>query len=375
MALRIASRFVLASSLATVDTTLYSDPNLLANPYDDWLANFIDSLGAANKKQVASECFSFFAAEGFIPRYLVKNHKADPNHQISYRTPLHFAGMKGNSDVIIPIVNVGGKIDAKDDMGCTPLFYALLSRKTTCAEEMIRCGATADQACPADWSFTRNKVIHFADQDSFWKSPLCLEQLPLSQLADSEAHFWKSYCLYTLIISKGPVNVDAVKKLLQEGASVSVLIGAATTLHVAASLRSPKILELLLGKNRDSGKNDDASVDIKDAFGWTPLMYAIQSGNKAAVEFLDQRHARFDFESAEGTPLDLTERCNIDTFDLQCSKDPSKILPADPRAEFKDTDTEAQVVEQKQNDLWPQQPQIIIIIRVRGELTSNLDNG
>ena len=111
-----------------------------------------------------------------------------------------------------------------------------------------------------------------------------------------------------------------MKKLLQEGASVSVLIGAATTLHVAASLRSPKILELLLGKNRDSGKNDDASVDIKDAFGWTPLMYAIQSGNKAAVEFLDQRHARFDFESAEGTPLDLTERCNIDTFDLQCKR-------------------------------------------------------
>ena len=95
-----------------------------------------------------------------------------------------------------------------------------------------------------------------------------------------------------------------MKKLLESGASATMMIGVTTALHEAATLFKPIILELIL--NLDKG----AFVDELDAFGWTPLMHALVCESRSAVKVLSDGHASWLIESSEGTAREIAVRCD-----------------------------------------------------------------
>ena len=81
-------------------------------------------------------------------------------------------------------------------------------------------------------------------------------------------------------------------------------MGVTTALHEAAALDNPTMLKLLLDHD------ESAAVNELDAFGWTPLMRALECGSRNVLEVLTDADADWSLESCEGTPADIARQNN-----------------------------------------------------------------
>ena len=81
-------------------------------------------------------------------------------------------------------------------------------------------------------------------------------------------------------------------------------MGVTTALHEAAALDNPTMLKLLLDHD------ESVAVNELDAFGWTPLMRALECGSRNVLGVLTDADADWSLESCEGTPADIARENN-----------------------------------------------------------------
>ncbi len=194
----------------------------------------------------------------------------------SSRTPLHLAAKEGHALCVSELLQVGVDHNARDDYGETPLMLAAQKDKVDTFEELVAAGAGLDarderglnvldhaarhRSMGVVRSILRHGVDITATNDNGWTA--------LHHAASCRFH-WED-------------NSGTVRILLKAGADIEAKTtrGSITPLDLAVSTRETScntILALLEG---------GAAVNVRRAFGQTPLHGACNCSHADAVELL-----------------------------------------------------------------------------------------
>ena len=207
----------------------------------------------------------------------------DVNQIINYTfgiTALHFAIANNNLNLVQLLIDAGADINAEDNNGETPLFYAC--DNLTIVQLLIDAGADIHKTTEDNINvlhlalFRRNLelikllVNSGADVNSPYYSTK--EFSPLFSILEYDFYFeYKNYD-NDLEIIKILVNAGAKLDLVNKEHNWSALIAA------ARYGRDVEILEFLL--------KSGANPQVKDKNGWRALDYAIVRGDNKNVELL-----------------------------------------------------------------------------------------
>ena len=185
---------------------------------------------------------------------------------------IYDAAIGGNIEAVEKHLAAGGDVNAKNDVGATPLLNATSKGHNEIAELLIDKGADVNA------------------KDAWGKTPLDIAIL--NDHADTAA------IIRTHIISIHDAarsgNIVAVKDHLYVGTDLNTPDGRGLTpLHVAAWRGQRKIAELLIAKS--------ANVNAKDVDGETPLDRAIKYKKNEIADLLLQHGGKTGEElKAEG---------------------------------------------------------------------------
>ncbi|CAL1689721.1 unnamed protein product [Lasius platythorax] len=214
---------------------------------------------------------------------LTNGSRVNSKKEKPFNTPLHFAVINGDIEIVNMLLCRGANIDAKNQYDRTPFHNAVESKNIEIIELLLNRGA----------------YVNARDSNSI--TPL---HLAVEKGSDEE--------IIKLLLSRG-ANVDAngylkiVENLLKHGAHVNSAYTYTcwkgyTPLHLAVENGSEEIIKLLLSKG--------ANVDAKGENGITSLHIAAERGCLQIVEHLLKHGAHvnstYTSTSREGyTPLHL----------------------------------------------------------------------
>jgi ankyrin repeat protein len=168
------------------------------------------------------------------------------------RTPLFFASMRGHREIAQLLIANGADVNARDAYGDPPLYHATLAGHREIVENLVHHGAEI------------NEIME--------------EGTPLS-----------------LAIYRGHIGVAEL--LIKMGADVNLKMkNGETVLHHAAEMGDRAIIEVLVKAG--------AEVNARTAYDVTPLHIAAVYGHREAVDGLIESGAEINVQSAfAGTPL------------------------------------------------------------------------
>ncbi|WP_341821498.1 ankyrin repeat domain-containing protein [Wolbachia endosymbiont (group A) of Myopa testacea] len=182
------------------------------------------------------------------------------------------AAKKGDINEVRRLISEGVDVNAKDNIGWTPLRWAVKNNHSTTAEVLLDNGAD---------------LITF---DSV-----------------QERYVWRKYqeietehCKNSLHLAARLGNLEAVEDLLGKGADVNAQNDIGNTpLHFAAENGHKEVVDALLGK-------DGINVNAQDKYNNTPLHLAAQMGYAEIVKDLLDKGANVNAKDKSGwTPLHL----------------------------------------------------------------------
>lgn len=199
-----------------------------------------------------------------IIKMLVEDGKAQINEKSSYGvTPIISASAAGNSEVIVYLVDNGAEVTVKDDMGKTPLLYAIRFDQPQAIESLVKGdNAAIDLPDP-----TGNAPIIYAAQDDL---------------------------------------LNNVKVLLKYGANPNYRNPSSglSALAAAAAEGHTQIIRALV-------KTGGADINLPDQAGRTPLFYAIEQNQLGSLRTLLTLGADVNAQDVLGaTPLMLAAAKN-----------------------------------------------------------------
>ena len=259
---------------------------------------------------------------------------------------IHVAAFLGNIDDIKNFVETGTSIDISDDRGLTPLHYAVMEGQYDIVKFLIAKGADVNvkdiwpfgtplhcavenghkeivellAAAGADVNATKGRPagdapLHSAVKGGHSDIIVILAshgadlnvkdnsgQTPLDIAIDQ-----KRKDIIELLLAKGAEvpsihtaartgNVENVKAFLEKGTNINEKDNSGLTpLHIAVSDDSKKVVEFLLAEGAD--------VNAKDKWGYTPLYYAIWNENKDLATLLIGKGAEVNVEPEKDYPL------------------------------------------------------------------------
>ena len=231
--------------------------------------------------------------------------------------PLHYAVWNKDVNTVKLLVDHGAKFDVKDQDGSTAFRAAALQGARELLQVFITKGADASTlplaACMGDLGRMKALVEQGADvnaKDEFGWTPLywaastgqtAAAEFLVAQGADVQAKTKDEATPLHQAASAGEVRL--VELLISKGAGVNVQDTQGNTpLHRAVGSGHKALVELLISKG--------AGVNVQDKGGITPLHRAVGgSGHKALVEFLIARGADANIRDNQGrTALNLAEQ-------------------------------------------------------------------
>lgn len=152
-------------------------------------------------------------------------------------TPMHMAAAKGHLEVLNWLLNLGYDMNARIYDGSTPLHWAVYEEQLEAVKELVSRGASLNE-----------------------RGILGMTPLHMAVVTN---------------------NYDIVRELVTHGANVDARdSNERTAMHL---LRDAKIASLLL--------EHDASPNMRDIDGETPLAWATEKGNKPIMELLKAKGA------------------------------------------------------------------------------------
>ncbi|KAK9447222.1 uncharacterized protein V1518DRAFT_100945 [Limtongia smithiae] len=240
------------------------------------------------------------------------------------RTPLHYACIHGQDEMIKPLLGAGAPIDAQDQDNFTPLLFAISQNHAKCVELLIECGARVDPAGESDYI-----PLSMACQKGLYSITELLLKSHAAIIADAEG-------LYPQHLIAQAGHFKLIPLLKEYGADINTIdkLNGWIALFYAASEGHYETVKALLAAGADL-----SFVDNKDL---PPLYYAAWEGHLDCMQLLLAAGARggplalpgFEALSASSlrvpAPVVDTDAMDFDMTDVDAIPDlslPPPILP------------------------------------------------
>jgi len=231
-------------------------------------------------------------------------------------TPLHYAAMGGNADLINDFIDKGAKLELKSVGGETPLLLAASLDRRNAVDALLKRGAalearddyqrTALILCARERGQAAtgrvlieagadvNAVDKFGDSAldlAAWRGKREFVDLLLQKGARTPigGERWREGL--SLAASQGLTNL--FRRLTEGGQDLKAMAASDKSLLAAAAAGgSAEIVGVLLDKGFDPAR--------PDRFGWTPLHYAARDGRTDAARILVEKGAPLDARTVMG---------------------------------------------------------------------------
>jgi ankyrin repeat protein len=239
-------------------------------------------------------------------------------------TPLHYAALGGNAELVDYLIDKGAKIDLKSAQLKTPLHLAAINDRKDAVAALLKRGAaletrddylrTALILCARErGQVATGRVLIEAGADvnavdkfgssaldlAAWRGKSEFVDLLLEKGArvPTSGEKWREGL--SLAASQGLTNL--FRRLTEGGQDLKAADASGESLlHAAAAGGSAEIIGILLGKGFDPAR--------ADRFGWTPLHYAARDGRTDAARILVEKAAPLDVRTIMGqTPYNVAE--------------------------------------------------------------------
>ena len=236
-------------------------------------------------------------------------------------SPIHYAAYKGNARIVDYLLNNGGNPNIRGRHQSTPLHSAAWGRNIQVLELLLEDGAEVD--AKTDEGETPGMTAALRGEKEMLEILFALS-------ADPHAKDIHGTNFIDLAAAGGH---EAIVNLLEE-----IGVDNQNPLHVAAGLGDIKQIKKLL--------NNGYSINVKDAFGATPLLVAMVSGKEDIVEFLLSQNANPHISAKDGYNLmhgaafsgkrSLVQKALSYNLDVNSRYGPDGITPVDVAEETGD---------------------------------------
>ena len=298
-------------------------PPLLSASYDGNLSivKMLVEAGASVRAtdEYIDTCLTLAAEKGHTKtvRYLAGLKDVDVNHAADEnKTALHSAATEGRSAMVQALINAGADIEAKDDLGFSPLLHASWSGKFSAVKKLVEAGASV--CATGEVSDT---CLTLAAEEGHTETVRYLVGLPE---VDIEA---RNYHARPLFLASENGNTAIVKMLVEAGAKVCATDKEGRTcLEIASGNGHTETVSYLVGLQEVDVKNTDhqhftalhravstghadvvqvlinagADIEAKDRMGRSPLHWACEGGRLAIVKMLVEAGAKMCATDDEG---------------------------------------------------------------------------
>jgi ankyrin repeat protein len=207
------------------------------------------------------------------------------------KTPLHLAAMNDLKDAVAALLKGGAALEPKDDYLRTALILCARERgQAATGRVLIEAGADV------------NAVDKFGDSAldlAAWRGKREFVDLLLEKGARTPTGGERWRAGLSLTASQGLTNL--FRRLTEGGQDLKALAASDTSLLAAAAAGgSAEIVGVLLDKGFDPAR--------PDRFGWTPLHYAARDGRTEAARILVEKGAPLDARTIMGqTAYNITQ--------------------------------------------------------------------
>ena len=213
-----------------------------------------------------------------VKKYLKEYHLKAAKKDLA-GTPLHYAALKGCTEIVELLVNKGAKIDAITITGKTPLHIAIINNRTAIVEFLLNKGADIN-AQENHGKTPLHIALHLATENNYKQIKFLVNKDADINSKDNQGytplHYAALKChteIVTLFVNKG-ANINAKSKL-----------NGKTPLHNAASENHKNVVEFLVSTGADINAKSKPN-------GQTPLESAEQKGNTEIVTLLQAAHEK-----------------------------------------------------------------------------------
>lgn len=269
--------------------------------------NLNDYLNKLDEDQNNSLFYAIIFNQKEIVNILIQN-KIDINHNnISLITPLFYASQSNNCDIAEILIKNNADVNKKNILGDTPLMYAIKNNNVNMVKLLIDNNAdinaeNKDKISVIDYAYKtlNNDIINLLIHNNInLKHKDCDGNSPIYYILNSEN---KANIKNNLI---NYINICDDRDFLN--------LNEQTPLHIACfNNHTSDIIDLLITDN---------NINLKDSARYTPLVYAVLSGNINNVKLLLDKGA----ELYSTKTLNLLHIClnkyNSDVFKLLLEKE------------------------------------------------------
>ena len=209
-----------------------------------------------------------------VAKLLLTNGSEVNSKTKNSNTPLHFAAISGDIDIVQMLLDRGAKVNARNKRGDTPLHNAVKSKKLEIVELLINRGANVNTSNrsnidPLDVAIQVNavEIVKF-----------------LLSIVNFPAKDPRGAAYLHIAAKKGFLPI--VKYFVEHGAYdnctyTSVSPERYTPLQLAIVYKHESVVMLLL--------KHEADIDAQNKLGQTILNFAVESGQSAIVEHILKR--------------------------------------------------------------------------------------
>ena len=185
-------------------------------------------------------------------------------------TPLHWAArVNGNPAVIAALLQAGANLEARDDIGRTPLHMAVGFNELAVIAALLQAGADLEARTDRGWT-PLHVAAGFKDPDAMAALDGALSPPPPPGVARYYSPF---YGTETIGSNENPAVIAA---LLQAGADLEARTDRGwTPLHAAAGFKDPAVIAALLKAGAD--------LEVRTDEGLSPLHVATSWNDNPAI--------------------------------------------------------------------------------------------